>query len=154
MLARSLYPRMVLTLCALLGFFDSAYLALARLKLGTFLLCPVGEGCDLVQQSVWSSLPPGNGVPIAFIGGGGYLLFFFLGLTALQKDYLGPWPLPKILLILASAGIAFCIYLLGVQFFAIKAFCFWCLVSAALELAIWGAAFAAWRVWQSLTDED
>jgi uncharacterized membrane protein len=145
---RSLYPRMVATLVALLGLFDALYLALSRFFPATPLVCPTGGGCAMVQESPWSTFPPGDGVPVAFIGVAGYAVLFVLGMVALQTDRLGRVALPPLLLGISSAGVLFSIYLVALQFFIIQAICFWCTLSALLQLLIWLAAFFDWRAWR------
>lgn len=150
---RSLYPRMILTLLALLGFLDSLYLSLSRIRPDNPMACPVGGGCEVVQASAWSTLPPGQGVPVAFLGVAGYLVFFGLGLLALQRDTIGTFQLPRLILLIASLGILFSIYLVTIQLVLIKAVCFWCMMSAFFELGIWLAALFDWRAWTRTTSK-
>lgn len=150
---RSLYPRMALSLLALLGFLDSLYLSLTRLQPQIPLACVVGgNGCETVQTSPWSTLPPGSGVPVAFIGVAGYLVLLTLGLVSLQTDVLKNLALPVVIFAISSAGILFSVYLVVIQLFIIKAVCFWCMMSATFELAIWVAALLDWRAWRSCQD--
>ncbi len=141
------YPRMALVLFALFGLFDSVYLSLTRLQ-SQGLVCPAGGGCDVVQESRWSTLPPGNGLPVAYIGVVGYLVLFILGMIALHTDTIGPFPAPLVLLSLSSVGVCFSIYLVSIQLFAVKAICFWCMLSALFEVSIWVAALVDWFAWR------
>ncbi|GEM_PF-696929 len=146
---RSLYPRMAVTLLALLGILDAAYLTLTRFFPNVGLTCPLaGGGCETVQMSPWSTFPPGGGAPIAVLGIIGYLVLFGLGLTALQTEQVGRVALPVALLVAASGGIATAGYLVSIQLFVIRAVCFWCAVSALLMVGIWIAAFIDWRSWR------
>ena len=54
-------------------------------------------------------------------------------------------PSAALLLTLASIGLLFSLYLSYLQLFEIKAICFWCVVSALIELGIWVAALLDWR---------
>jgi uncharacterized membrane protein len=146
---RSLYPRMAVTLFALLGMLDAVYLTLTRFFPSVGLTCPLaGSGCETVQMSPWSTFPPGGGAPIAVLGIIGYLVLFGLGLAALQTERLGRVALPVALLVVASGGIATAIYLVSIQLFVITAVCFWCVISALLMVGIWIAAFIDWRLWR------
>ncbi|MFP4439827.1 MAG: vitamin K epoxide reductase family protein [Chloroflexaceae bacterium] len=146
---RSLYPRMAVTLFALLGIIDAAYLTLTRFFPSVGLTCPLaGGGCETVQMSPWSTFPPGGGAPIAVLGIIGYLVLFGLGLAALQTERVGRVDLPVALLVAASGGIATAIYLVSIQLFVITAVCSWCVISALLMVGIWIAAFIDWRSWR------
>ncbi len=147
--ARSLYLRMSLSLLALIGFLDSLYLSLSRIQTSTSMVCPSGGGCEAVQASAWSTIPPGNGLPVAFLGVGGYLVFLILGILSTQTNTLGPVPLPTLILFIASAGVLFSLYLVMIQLVIIQEICFWCMVSAGIELGIWIIAFFDWRAWRT-----
>lgn len=146
---RSFYPRMATALLALLGLLDSAYLTLNRYQERIDLVCPVGGGCETVQMSRWSTFPPGDGVPVALIGLLGYTTLLVLAFIALQYDRIGKLPVPLLLLVLASGGVLFSLYLTVLQFFVIRAICFWCITSALLELGIFGVVLIDWRAWRT-----
>ncbi len=145
---RPLFPRMAIALLALLGLFDALYLSITFLKPQDPMMCPTGEGCELVQTSIWSTIPPGNGIPVAFLGVAGYALLLALALTALHRDRIAPLPVPTTLLLVALAGLIFSFYLVGVQVLVIHAICFWCLMSSVLEMLIAGLALIDWRFWR------
>jgi uncharacterized membrane protein len=138
---RSLYPRMVAALLALLGLLDASYLALERLS-GGALACPIGGGCETVQNSSYALF---LGVPVAYIGVAGYAALLAVALLSLHRVSVGSLPLPALLLAIASAGLIFSAYLTYLQIAVIGAICFWCVVSALLELGIWVAALVSWR---------
>src|SRR5689334_8876805 len=133
---------MAAALLALLGLFDAAYLALERLLGNGAIFCPTGGGCTTVQSSAYSAL---LGVPVAYIGVAGYALLLALGLLSLSADQLGGLSLPALLLAAASGGLLFSLYLSYLQLFVIGAICFWCALSALIELGIWVAALLNWR---------
>jgi uncharacterized membrane protein len=141
---RTLYARMIVALLALLGLLDAAYLTLNRYQDKLSLVCPIGGGCETVQSSAWSTLPPGNGIPVAVLGLLGYGALLSLGLAGLHRERIGPLSIDTALLVVAGGGVLFSIYLTGVQLFAIHALCFWCVVSALLELGIFAAAATDW----------
>jgi len=140
---------MLVALLALLGLIDSAYLAIHHYRPGVSLSCPVGGGCETVQTSAWSTLPPGGtGVPVALIGVADYVVLLVLALVALQHDRVDAVAVPPLLLLMGSGGLAFSVYLTFLQLFVIGALCFWCAMSALFELGIFGAALVDWRMWR------
>lgn len=141
---RTLYTRMVVALLALLGLLDSAYLTLNRYGDQLSLVCPLGGGCETVQRSAWSTLPPGDGIPVAVLGLIGYGTLLGLALASLHREQISRMPLDTALLLVASGGVLFSIYLTGVQLLVIHALCFWCVVSALLELGIFIAVVTNW----------
>lgn len=148
MVARSTYARMAIAILALVGFFDSAYLMLSRYQTDISLVCPVtGDGCSTVQNSAWSTLPPGSGVPIALLGIIGYGIVFGVAMAALHTNYARSLPLPALLAALSTLGIVFSLYLIGIQVFLIQAICSWCMLSALLMITIWLVALFDWRTW-------
>lgn len=135
------YPRMAIALLALLGMFDSAYLWIERLS-GGELICPVGGGCATVQSSSYATL---LGVPVAAIGVGGYAALLGVALLALHTEQLAGLPTRALLLIMASGGVLFSLYLTYLQVAIIGAICFWCVTSALIEFSIWLIALLDWR---------
>jgi uncharacterized membrane protein len=150
---RLLYSRMAIAVLALLGFFDSAYLTIERFSPQVALVCPIGGGCATVQASRWSTLPPGGGIPVALLGVLGYGALIVLALAGLGRERLGPLALAPALLLVASIGLLFSLYLTALQLFVIGTLCAWCLGSAAIELLIWCAALYGWRR-QAADDEN
>jgi len=130
-----------MALLALLGLLDSLYLSLERLT-GGALVCPTGGGCEAVQSSAYALLA---GIPVAYLGVAGYGLLLGLALIALQRERVATIALAPLLLGLASLGLAFSAYLVYLQLGVIGAICFWCMVSATLELVLWLAALINWR---------
>jgi uncharacterized membrane protein len=129
---------MIAAVLALLGLLDSGYLSLERLLGDTgSLVCPIGGGCVTVQSSAYATL---LGVPVAFIGVAGYAALLVLALLSLSNDRIAGVGIVTLLLALASVGVLFSLYLIYLQIAVIGALCFWCVVSALLELGIWGMA--------------
>jgi uncharacterized membrane protein len=146
---RTIYARMAIALLALLGLLDSAYLALERFSPQVALVCPLGGGCETVQASRWSTLPPGGGIPVALLGVCGYVLLMGLALAGLHRERLGPLPLAPTLLLLTTIGVLMSAYFVALQAFVIGTFCSWCLASAGVGILCWCAAFVDWRAWRS-----
>lgn len=147
---RSYLPRMVGGLLALLGFLDALYLSLSRLHPENPLFCPSGGGCEAVERSPWSTIPPGGGIPVALLGVIGYVVLLGGILLALQRDYLTQQvALPPLLFAFTTATLLFSCYLMVVQVWMIRALCFWCLVSFVLQVGIWIALGIDWWSWRS-----
>jgi uncharacterized membrane protein len=126
------WPVLVLSL---IGAVLTAYLSLVALNRDAPAFCAVGSGCELIQQSRWSTL---FGAPIALWGFGLYLALALSALFATPK--VKPW---RRIWLLAALGLAISLYLTFAGWIAIDAFCGWCLLSLALLAAIF--AIATWR---------
>jgi uncharacterized membrane protein len=110
--------RLVAALVALAGIAVAAYLTWSHVGDGS-LVCPVGGGCETVQESEYAEIA---GVPVALLGLVAYVVV--LGLIA--------WDTPLARLAaaaLALTGLLFSGYLLVVQLFVIDAWCVWCLAN-------------------------
>jgi uncharacterized membrane protein len=88
--------------------------------------CEIGEkfNCDIVNRSEYSSL---LGIPVAGIGLAGYALL--LALSTFQRSRPET---PARLLMAASAGLAFALYLTYVEAYVLTTWCILCLISLAL----------------------
>ena len=71
--------------------------------------------------------------------------FYAVALLALSVESIAGLRVSALLLTLTSLGLLFSLYLSYLQLFEIKAICFWCALSALIELAIWVAALLDWR---------
>lgn len=111
-------------LTSFVGFLDSTYLT-ARHYFGIPLNCPLLEDCEKVTTSQYATL--GN-VPVALLGTIYYLLIFLsvvLYLDTKRGGFLQFASYSTVIGFLAS------LWFLYLQFFVIKAICFYCLVSVA-----------------------
>jgi vitamin-K-epoxide reductase (warfarin-sensitive) len=88
--------------------------------------CDVGErfNCDIVNRSEYASI---MGIPVAGIGVAGYAVLF-----ALATLYRSRVETPLRLLLAASAGLAFALYLTYVEGYVLETWCILCLSSLAL----------------------
>jgi uncharacterized membrane protein len=110
---------------ALVGVLDSVYLTVEHLS-GRSVLCVVVSGCDAVLSSSYATLF--GSVPLAAAGAVGYFVVFSLA-TLAACGYRGARaPLAA----LVALMFAFTLWLLYVQAFVLRAFCTYCLVSAAV----------------------
>ncbi|MCP9838983.1 vitamin K epoxide reductase family protein [Cyanobium sp. N.Huapi 1H5] len=132
------WARVVMAVLATIGVIDTATITLNRWGVIGNLSCPGGaEGCDKVLNSPWGSV---FGQPLSlfgFLAYGAVLVMAVLPLLLKGEarttiNGLSWWGL-----FLLSAGMAvFSLVLVGVMAFQIKAFCTFCLMSAAISLAL------------------
>ena len=110
--------RLAATFVALAGVAIAGYLTWTHYA-GEAAVCPIGGGCETVQESEYAELA---GVPVALLGVSAYAAI--LALVA--------WDTPNARLgaaALSLTGLCFSGYLLVVQAFVIEAFCVWCLAN-------------------------
>jgi uncharacterized membrane protein/protein-disulfide isomerase len=114
----------------------SGYLLVTSLSVAqTPLGCGKGSGCEEVLTSRWSSV---LGVPVSLPAALIYLVVIgtALRLIASRSDSRAGWGL---LLACAGAIVAAAAWFIGVQTFAVEAFCKWCLAAHGLGLLTSGA---------------
>lgn len=125
--------RIVVAVLALAGAGIAAYLTYTKYADAT-IACSTG-GCETVQDSEYAEI---LGLPVPVLGLVGYLAIlataFFPGEHARVAGAA-----------LALGGLAFSVYLVFVQIFAIEAFCLWCLASDAVMALLAVATVARLR---------
>ena len=96
------------------------------------LVCPIGHDCNAVTESRWGNI---FGVRNEILGVVFYALVLLgaISLTALPGIFIFS-NLKLYLVILTGGGLVFSIFLTLVQKFAIKSYCFYCLISAIISL--------------------
>ena len=118
-----------LALAALVGVLDAVYLTVEHLS-GRSVRCVVVSGCDEVLSSRYATLP--GDVPLAALGALAYFAVFSLAtLSAFGYKRAGALLAP-----LVAAMFAGTLWLLYVQAFVLRAFCTYCLVSAAVTTTL------------------
>ncbi len=132
------WARVVMAVLATIGVIDTTAITLNRWGVIGNLSCPGGaEGCDKVLNSPWGSV---FGQPLSLFGFLAYASVLVMALLPLlltgeartRVNGLSWWGL-----FLLSAGMAiFSLVLVGVMAFQIKAFCTFCLMSAAISLTL------------------
>ena len=130
--------RVAMAVLATVGAIDTGSITLERWGWLGNLSCPGGaDGCDKVLASPWGTL---LGQPLSLYGLLAYGAVLILALLPLvlrgeSKARIGPlswWGL-----LLLSTGMAvFSLVLMGVMVLKIQAFCFFCVLSACLSLAL------------------
>jgi uncharacterized membrane protein len=116
-----------IALLSFVGMFDALYLSLKR-NAGP-IPCHVTRGCTDVLTSRYSEI---MGIPLSVLG----LIFyiFVFSLAVFEISGVGKtlnrlfWP--------ATLGVAISAVLVGIQAFALRAYCEYCLLSAILVLSI------------------
>lgn len=147
-------------ICALagVGFLVSCYLTLYQWQLVDTVWDPVfGDGSVKVLESeVSHSLGRWFGIPDAALGAIAYLGDLVFGLAGSTRRWqYRPWLVLIFGFDVIPLGIV-SIVLVGMQGFAVGAWCFLCLVTAAVSVAliliaydeVWAALKYLWRVWR------
>ncbi len=108
---------------ALLGFADSAYLAIEHYS-GVIPPCTIVSGCETVLTSSYSVVA---GIPVSLLGAVFYLvvLIGIFSFLESKKTVLLKWAL-----LLTFVGFLFTLWFLYVQAFILGAFCIYCIGSA------------------------
>jgi uncharacterized membrane protein len=116
-------PLLFILTFAGIGMLDTIYLTYHAFK-KTLVYCPFfpDEWCKKVQFSKQSRL---FGFPNAYAGLGMYI-GILLGVWLFLQSLMPFWPVATIILI----GFLFSMYFIYVQAAQLKAFCFWCILSA------------------------
>ena len=138
-MARTLLLVLVAVL-TILGVADSWYLFQSAIT-HTDLVCNIGaglDGCNIVAQSPYSKL---FGLPLALYGIGffGSMLATAIGLFSFRSRLLY-----GILFALASMGALASVAFMYIQIALIKAFCIYCIISAAIAFIVFGLALTLW----------
>lgn len=123
-----LIPDWWVTGLASFGMLLTAYLTAVASSGRDIAFCTSGSGCDIIQQSHWSTV---LGIPVALWG---FAVYALLAVSAVfMKPRLRRW---RRLWYLALIGVAVSVYLTIVGIVALDAICLWCLASLATITAI------------------
>ena len=114
---------------ALVGLTDAVYLTVEHLS-GQSVRCMVVSGCDEVLQSSYATVA--GGVPVAAVGAAAYFTVFSLA-TLAAFGYDGA---RRLLAPLVAVMFLATLWFLYLQAFVIKAFCTYCLISAAVTTVL------------------
>ena len=130
---------------AFFGFIDATYLTILHFKNAT-PPCTI-SGCEVVLTSKYATI---LGIPLALLGSFFYIsviVVCLLILTDGKKMWL------QIFYLLAGTGFMISAVLFGIQAIELKAFCQYCLLSAATSTGVAILAFLHYRQESSLTKE-
>jgi uncharacterized membrane protein len=122
---------MVIVLLALAGLSAASYVFVTH-SLGYELFCPFATGCDAVQNSPYAIL---FGIPVSLLGMVGFTAYIALALIGLRSGAAARGYLHA-LLVLSVVEVGFTSYMAYLQVAVIRAICSWCMLSAALTVAL------------------
>ena len=131
---------------AVVGCLLTLGLTWVKLNQASLPYCDAGSGCDVVQNSRWSTL---FGLPIALWG---FLTYLFIAIAAWRSSTRAKsW---RWVVLFATLGLSVSLYLTAVSVFEIKAMCTYCTVSLVLMSLIFlltllreqRQRFAGWHV--------
>jgi len=117
---------------AIFGMANAGYLYYEHRKKNATLVCPFDHDCTVVTESKWSTV---FGVRNELLGLIFFALAFGLALSplALQID---PGLVKKLLILVSLSGAGFSVFLIGLQIWAIRDYCFYCVISAILTILL------------------
>ena len=130
--AHTATPDWLIVGLAAFGMLLTAYLTGVAWFADSPAFCAEGSGCDLIQQSRWSTL---FGLPLALWGFATYAVIALMAwrMPAQLKRWRRLW-------YVALIGLAISLYLTAIGIFALNAICLWCLASlltiSALFIAV------------------
>ncbi len=113
---------------ALAGLADAMYLTVEHLS-GRSVRCAVVTGCDTVLSSSYATL---FGIPLAAFGACAYFAVFSLAVCIVFGYRFLRFPLQVVIAMMFVMSV----WLVGLQIFTLNAFCFYCLVSAAITFSM------------------
>ena len=118
-----------LIVLSLLGIVNTVYL-IWKSRIKEPLVCPIGQDCNKVLDSKWNK--------IFFIKNDILGLLFYIGIIVgailLLVEFNGTFL--KILTIVSGIGVLFSGFLIFIQAKVIKNYCFYCLISAFINVLI------------------
>ena len=122
---------------ALVGLADATYLTIEHLT-GQSVRCTLIAGCSEVLSSPYATM---RGIPLALVGAAAYFAVFSLA-TLAAFGYRGAGPLLTAVVAIMFAVTLWLVYL---QAFVIRAFCQYCLFSAAITILLTVITLIGWR---------
>lgn len=121
----------LIAILAFIGMIDALFLSIKR-NAGP-IPCHVTHGCTDVLTSKYSEF---GGIPLSWLGLAFYVTVFSLAVfTVFENPKKDSGPL-RTIFYLSGVGLIISALLVGIQAFILKAFCEYCLLSAALVLSI------------------
>jgi uncharacterized membrane protein len=131
--------KLLITIVALsvLGLAISGYSLAHHQSFVSGAFCNINSSfsCDIVNRGPFSQI---YGIPVALIGLVGYGFLLAAALMRLKRP--SDPTLLTFLIVTATGGFGFALYLSGIEAFVLKSWCVLCLTSQAAILGIMGAA--------------
>lgn len=135
----------LISILGLSGFLLSIYIY-SKKKTKKKLICPMRSNCDTVIHSDYSKIV---GIPVEILGmlyyvtiGSAYTFVFVLGLWS--------YSVACVLIGMSGAALLFSVYLVSLQAFVVRHWCFWCLCSAGISLSIFVLSYFHYTLYQIL----
>lgn len=97
------------------------------------LVCPIKFDCATVVHSDYSKI---FGIPLEILGMVYYSFIFLVYFILLAFSFVAPSLVIGALVGISFFAFVFSLYLIGVQVFALKKGCSWCIVSAVISVLI------------------
>lgn len=117
------------TILAFFGFLDAGYLTVLHYK-NIIPPCSIQFGCEKVLTSAYSMVGP---IPVALLGVVFYLTVIIVSLLILIE---GRNELLKFFHFVAAVGLLVSIVLFFIQYYVIRSFCQYCLLSEVISVGI------------------
>jgi len=118
----------VAALLSLVGLADALYLTIEHIT-GQSVRCTIISGCSAVLSSPYAVVA---GIPLAAVGAAAYFTVFSLAILTLF-GYL--WA-AKLMQVMVFTMFGLSLWLIYLQAFVIREFCQYCLLSAAITIAL------------------
>lgn len=113
---------------AILGILISGYIAYSH-KQNKKVICPInGEGCNEVLNSKWSTMLGIKNEKLGIL----YYLFAIISAFIMLKGY----AIGFILVLAATGAMLFSLFLTVIQIKVLKKFCFYCICTAIINIAL------------------
>ena len=126
-----------IALLSLVGLGDALYLTVEHMT-GQTVRCTIVAGCSEVLSSSYAVVA---GIPLAAVGAAAYFSVFSLAILAI----FGYRVAGKLLVPLTGLMVLISLWLIYLQAFVIRAFCQFCLLSAAITIVLFVIALLAWK---------
>ena len=133
----SWWPYAVAALLSLVGLTDAVYLTVQHLA-GQSVPCSVTSGCEEVLTSSYAAI---SGIPLAAVGAAAYFSAFSLATLAVFGYRMAGLLLRPLVAIMVLVSL----WLFYLQAFVIRAFCQFCLLSAAITISLLIVVLVAWK---------
>lgn len=142
--------RMIVATLSLAGIFVALYLLLYKLGMIGALNCSIGS-CETVNTSRWATF---LGLPVAGWGVAWYVGMFVLAIVSTGERFAQSQSVSLLLLLVATTGLLFSLYLTWLELFRIHAICQWCVVSAIIVTIIFIVCLLEYRDNKRAVPED
>ena len=131
------WPYIAAALLSLVGLTDAVYLTVQH-SAGRMVPCSITGGCEEVLTSAYAEIA---GIPLAAVGAAAYFSVFSLATLATFGYRIAAILLRPLVAVMVLVSL----WLFYLQAFVIRAFCQFCLLSAAITIALMIVVLIAWK---------